>query len=623
MSGSPASEASARIAAESLALRRSPLDPLRATGAAEGAALEPSPVERAILGDLLERLADPSLAEATLAGDPEGAARLATLVVADALLAGASRLLWVGPRPRSVDRLCERCALRLVSVRNERGAYDGEGLFWVADLESAPPGLAQADPFDRVVTAEVPAEPLWRAPTLVLGEAGAAVSAPAVARPAPATSLHPPCPAATAIDEALVSDLRCLEPGLGPLARAAAAGSPSNRIATLKRLETRLGRMVRAARAGRSDDGAETARQLASDRDGSEALLTAALEASAPPLATDIEALEAEREHLASLREALEGSADPVVQTLSERAQAAVAEGVGVALVLPRRGTRDALAASLADRLATAADVDERLDEARRGPAVALLSLAEHRSHRLDPVTLERMRVLAHADAPIPAAHELVGEGEPRERVPEPETTTATDPARERWAHWRAALGLSVATAHPEARAAIAAAHQQSAAPWSIAHLRREEGDALLVVGEERAHERTFASLEEASFVAELELLRVARRRLERSLDAARDTWRRAQAALRERERAVTQRIEEARRRKARASGSEARREAGEALTEAEQALEPLRAEARALDEAHRADRQAALERFAARAALTEAEAEAARSSHPQERLHG
>lgn len=622
MSGNAASEAEVRIAAEALALRRAPLDPLRAVAAAECAGLEVSTTERALLGDLLERLGDRALASAALTGDPEGASRLATLVVADAIHRGATRLLWVGPRPRSVDRLCERCAVRLVAVRNERGAYDGDGLFFVDELEGAPPGLAQAAPFDRVVTSEPLADPPWTGPTLALGGDEGALRAPAVERPEPALSLHPPSPSAAAVDEALAGALCSLEPGLGPLARAAAGGSKSNRVAALKRLETRLGRMVRAVRAGRVDDGEETARQLASDRDGSGGLLAAALAAD-HDTSFAVDELEAERARLADLRATLEAEPDPIVDALVAHAREALEAGRGVAIVVPGRGTRDALVASLGDEVARTGAVDERLAAARRGPAIAILSLAEHRSERLDPVSLGELRVLAHRDAPIAAADTLVGEGEPCTRERTPRAPTSPDPASDRWQRWRQTVGLTVATAHPEARAAIADALRNDPTPWSIAHLSREEGEVLLVVGQARADGLAFDSTAEASFDAELALLRVARSRLERALAAARHRRQKAHDRLRTRRRTAEQRIEEARRRKARASGEDARREAAEELAEAEEALGPLRAEAESIDDAHRAERRAALDRFAARASIGSRGTDSPTSSHPRERLHG
>lgn len=603
-----------RIAAESLVLRRSPLDPVRAVAAAETAGLRATPAEREILGALLERLEDAGAV--TLGGPAEGRARLAALAVADAFLAGASRVLWIGERPRAVDRLCDRCERPLVEVRNERGAYAGEGVFWIASLEGAPPGLGGAEPFDRVVALEAVGEPPWRGPTLWAPDAEGPddepLRAPPLDTPPPAFFRRPRSEAAAAVDAALDEPLRCLEPGLGPLARAAARSTHADRAAVLGRLLTRLGRMIRAARAGRADDGVETARQLASDHDE---VARANVEDAAGAGDEDAATLEAERERLQTLLAGLEGE-DPLLALLIERAR--TAEG-GVALVVPGRAARDALAEAFAERLADGDDAHERLDAARAG-AIAIVGLAEHRAERLDRAAYEGLRVIA--TVALPEATERVEEGEPAEiPAPAPPPEPPLDGDEVRWARWRARLRLEMPTAHPRARALITEALALSAAPWTLAHLRRPEGEALLVAGAGRGDEPGAATLEEARFHAELALLRVARRRLERALRRTRDRWRADADALEQRRRATERELVDARRRRSRALGEAARREAQGTIAKVEAALAQLDEEARSLAGAHDARRREALERFAARAHLEAADAASPDASHPRARV--
>ncbi len=621
MSGSDQpGDADARIAAESLTLRRAALDPIRAVAAAESAGFAAEPTERAALGGLLERLED--LGSATLGGDREGRTRIATLVVADAFVRGEERILWVGPRPRALDRLCARCERRLVEVRNERGAYGGAGVFWLRDLESAPPGLGGAEPFARVVHVGAPIdETPWQGASVFVRAVEGAVDAPALTVPAAVEHCRPASPEANAADAALREPLLCLEPSLGPLARRAASGTNADRRAVLGRLTTRLGRMVRAARAKRSDDGAETARQLASDHDGiDEALLEEALVVTA--MATpDAETLEAERARLEELRASLDS--DPILELLVERARAALAEGVGAALVLPGRASREAAIERLGDVVANGESVEKRL-EAARAPAVAVLGVAEHRDERLDRLAYDGLRVIADVRTPIDEATELIGEGpEHTADAPAPLPTPDLDADDSWWAHLRATLALDSPTAHPSSRAAIAEALERSPAPWSLAHLRRGEGDALIIAGPEREREPSFRTIEEGVFHAELALLRVARVRLERALGAARDRWTSGRAELASRRRAAESAIEDARRRKERALGDDARRDAARALEEAEARLAPLDDDERSLAETHEADRERALERFAARGSVEAVSDGDAPSSHPRARVVG
>lgn len=602
-----------RIAAESLVLRRSALDPMRAVAATDAAGFRAATGERNALGDLLERLEDQGAP--TLGGDAEGRERLATLAMADAMVRGSQRLLWIGARPRAVDRLCERCGWRLVEVRNERGAYAGAGLFWVADLETAPPGLGGADPFDRVVHVGAIDEAPWQGPTIALGERGDVV-APAFDRPPPAEHRVPRSAAAEAVDSALEGSLLSLEPALGPLARRAASGTNADRRAVLGRLTTRLGRMVRAARAERTDDGTETARQLASDHDGVDAELLRDALAERATSAPSVAALEAERETLDALDAALAAKPDPALERLVEEAGSAE----GAVLVLPGRASREALAERLGHGAADGS-VDARLEAARRG-AVAIVGVAEHRDARLDRVAYEGLRVIAMDSVPIRAADAIVGEGEPTKNAPRPTTEREPDEHEARWSGWREVLGLTTAAAHPEARETITAALAFGAEPWTLARLRREEGEALLIIGGTCALGPAFDTRTEAAFHADLRLLAVARRRLERALESARERWRSAEADRAARHGAAESAVEDARRRQARSLGDDARGEATRAIADAEEALEALRAEKRTLAEHHDTERRRALDRFAAAPTIDPMNDDAAPpTSHPSARL--
>lgn len=614
-------EADARIAAESLALRRSALDPLRAIGAAESAGFSSDTAERHALAELLERLED--VGTVVLSGDPEGRSRVTALLVADAWVRGEERVLFVGPRPRAVDRLCARCERDLIEVRNERGAYTGAGLFWVPDLDAAPPGLGGADPFARVIHVGAPVDgPPWSGPTVWVTDELDGVAAPALVLTPARRHGAPTGPEGEAVDAVLQEPLLCLEPALGPLARRAAEGTNADRGAVLGRLTTRLGRMVRAARAKRSDDGAETARQLASDHDGiDDGMLAAALDAAGAG-AAELAALEAERARLEELRATLTGANDPVFELLMVRARAALAAGNGAALVLPGRASREAALEALGDSVAAGESVEDRLAAARAG-AVAVVSLAEHREERLDRVAYAGLRVIADARSPIPEATELVGEGTSDDApTVADDFTHELDADEEQWAHWRRVLALDAPLAHPTARDAVERGRERSAHPWRLARLRRDEGDALVVIGESRDWEPAHPTLDEGVFHAELELLRVARVRLERALADARSTWARARTELAKRRRAAESAIEEARRRKERALGDDARRDAARALEEAEAALAPLDDEARTLMATHDAERRRAFERFATRSTVEAIEDDGA-SSHPGARVAG
>ena len=631
-----------RSIAEAIALPRSPLDPLRGVAAADAAGLRLTSPEAQVLAALLDRLGDAegeASAPLVLRGDPEPRSRLLALLLADALVRGARRFLWVGPRPRAIDRLAERCALRLHEVRPARGAYAGEGLLWVPSLEDAPPGLGQAAAFERVIAPlGAPEDPPWNGHATLLhgapeeplphGPIGWVAQAPRDEGEEPRYLPVPHTPGAgedpAEVARTVLSEgLHALTPApLDELALRAAAGSNAALGATLRRLETRLGRMARAARAGRADDGLETARQLVDDRGETlapeaEGALKERPEGEGAPTA---EELEAERAQLADLRGTVEAAGDPALDLLAETARSALKDG-GVCVVVASNAARTALSPRLRDVLVETDDpsdarhLDARLDAARREPAIVLLAAREYRDARLDRVALTGLTVIrlagdAHCEADI-----VVG-AEPRqravERIAEPrlpaqahdtalEGDTTLEAAAEAWRSWRSVLGLKAPVGHPSALEPIERALALPPRAHAVYRLEGDGGCQLLLVGDEPlAGLAPRPTLAEAHFEASLALLPLANRRLDRRLQAAREARTRALARLEARRRAARAQLEDCRKRHAKAMGPEARAAGATAVTEAEAALRALDAERGAIDASHTEARRAALARFAA-----------------------
>ena len=630
-----------RSIAEAIALPRSPLDPLRGVAAADAAGLRLTSPEAQVLAALLDRLGDgegEGSAPLVLRGAPEPRARLLALLLADGLVRGLRRFLWVGPRPRAIDRLAARCALRLHEVRPARGAYAGEGLLWVPSLEDAPPGLGQADAFELVVAPLGAAEdPPWKGHATLLQGApeeplpevpiGWAARAPRDAVNEPRYLPVPHAPRADGDPAEVARTLLCeglhaLTPApLGELARRAAAGSNAALAATLRRLETRLGRMARAARAGRADDGLETARQLVDDR--GETLAAEAEEAlkdgpgsAATPAA---EEHEAERAQLASLRAAVEAAGDPALDLLAATARNALKDG-GVCVVVASNAARAALSPRLRDVLvepdapSDPGHLDARLDAARREPAIVLLAAREHRDARLDRMALTGLTVIRLAGDTRCEADIVVGTGDERtsdertgdERADAPlrprlVDAAAIDAAAVAWRSWRSALKLKAPVGHPSAREPIERALALPPRTHAVYRLEGEGGCRLLLVGDEPLAGLTpRPTLAEAHFEEALALLPLANRRLDRRLEAGREARTQALARLEARRRAAEAQLEERRKRHAKAMGPEARAAGATAVTEAEAALRGLDAERAAIDASHAEARRAALARFAA-----------------------
>ena len=594
----PVTELDQRVVAEAIELDRTPDDPLRAVAAAHGAGVILLAGEPEAFAAIVARLG--AEAPCRLTGEAEPLARLTALVVADAVHRGLRRLLWVGARPRAVDRACGRTGLPLHEVRPERGAYTGEGLFWVPSIPGAPPGLGRAEPFDRVACASEAPRPPWTGPTLWLGPGGESVPAPAGPRSAQRTVPIPVTEPAEAVDRALRTSLLVLDPApLGSLAQQAARGSGAARVATLHRLETRLGRMIRAHRAQRLDDGIETAHRLAEDR--GDALDPEQLRAMKSALVAQASrrALEAEREQLATLRQALQD--DGTLDELVELAR----QGAPALAVVASRSVEEAVRQRLGPDAASATDsptdLEERLARARERSLVAVARDGELLEARVDSVALAGLRTYRLDDGGPFRAEVVVSD---RVRVATEEAQRAVSEAlpdeRAIWERWCLALDLDEAPSHPRARARIEAA-LGTPTRVTIARLCTASGARLLLVGEADAPPgtRIHPTMPQARFDEALALLPSSTAILEHQIGRARDERAAARAQLERRRTSAEDHVGEARRRLERALGPADREKATGSLAEAEALLVALAEEAETLERAFEAARRSALARFA------------------------
>ncbi|MAQ14124.1 MAG: hypothetical protein CMN30_04920 [Sandaracinus sp.] len=577
------SEVEKRAIAEALRLRRAPHDPLRAVAAADSAGLrlrvgEPEVFRAAV--DLLDLEGT-----VTLDGEPEPRARLLALLLGDGLARGGRRFLWVGPRPRAVDRAAARSALPLHEVRAERGAYDGEGLFGIAAVTGAPPGLGRAAAFDGVFAPlddDVPAT----GPAVRVGPGGLRTLPDRRGEAAVVAVAEGPAAreARAVLDEALA----VLDPApLGELARAAARGSTAALVATLRRLETRLGRMVRAHRAQRSDDGLETAEQLCWERgaalgDPDRDAILAALS-----LQTPRRALEDERERLASLRAAAEAEGDPAVDAL-------VGTGARL-LVVASRAAQEAARARL-PAAAAAEDVVERLEQARDG-AVAVVRDDELRSARVDRVMRAGLPSARLDDGGATEADTLVSlERDAREGVAPPAAELACSAEAALWRDWCAALELQAPPTHPDAASSMEAA-LAGPTELSLGHLADATGARLFALGDAPEGIPGYPDLAEALFAEGRALLPTATARLDRALGAARSERALALAAFARAQDAAAERVAEAERKTARALSADERTGGEQSIHDAREAAAAL--DATPIEDAYRRARTAALVTFA------------------------